>query len=133
MVMEKKDKPKFNVLNLGFRKRVKARWRKPRGTHNKKRMGMKWAGASPNIGYRNPKALRGLRPDGKKEVLVHNVAELEGLKDVVVRVASSVGAKKREMIDKKAKSLKLKIANVRKAKEKKEAKKEAKKPEAKKK
>ncbi len=118
MIMEKKDKPKFNVLNLGFRKRVKPRWRKPRGTHNKKRMGFAWTGASPSIGYRNPEALRGTRPDGSREVLVHNVAELEGLKGVAVRVASAVGTKKRELIEKKAKSMKLKIVNERRKKEK---------------
>jgi large subunit ribosomal protein L32e len=120
MVMKKKKKkPKFNVLNLGFHKRVKARWRKPRGTHNKKRMKKKWAGALPNIGYRNPKAIRDLHPNGHKEVRVHNVAGLEGLKDVLVRIAAAVGARKREEIEKKAKAMKLKIANVKKKKAKK--------------
>lgn len=120
MVMKKKKKkPKFNVLNLGFHKRVKARWRKPRGTHNKKRMKKKWAGALPNIGYRNPKAIRDLHPNGHREVRVHNVAELEGLKDVLVRIAAAVGARKREEIEKKAKAMKLKIANVKKKKAKK--------------
>jgi len=133
MVMEKKNKPKFNVLNLGFYKNVKSRWRKPRGSHNKKRMGFYWAGASPTIGYRNPKALRGLHPGGKKEVLVHNVAELEGLKDVLVRIASAVGAKKRELIEKKAKSMELKILNMKKEKKAKEEKPKAKKAKAEKK
>ena len=36
---KKKNKPTFNVLNYGVKVRVKSRWRKPRGTHNKKRMG----------------------------------------------------------------------------------------------
>ena len=53
MVLDKKNKPKFNVPNLGFFKSVKARWRKPRGTHNKKRMKFQWAGALPKIGYKN--------------------------------------------------------------------------------
>ncbi|MBU0533019.1 50S ribosomal protein L32e [Candidatus Micrarchaeota archaeon] len=111
--MEKKKKPKFNVLNLGFFKKVKDRWRKPRGTHNKKRMKFAWTGALPCIGYRNPKAIRGLHPNGSKEVLVHNVKELDGLNDVTVRISSSVGAQKRKLIEEKAKSLKLKIANIR--------------------
>ncbi len=115
MVMKKKKKkPKFNVLNLGFRKKVKARWRKPRGTHNKKRMKNKWAGALPNIGYRNPKGIRNLRPNGHKEALVHNAAELEELKDVLVRIAAAVGARKREEIEKKAKAMKLKVVNPKK-------------------
>jgi len=111
--MKKKKKPKFNVLNLGFMKRVKDRWRKPRGTHNKKRMKFAWTGAIPGIGYRNPAAVRDLHPNGHKEVLVHNVNDLEGLKDATVRIASAVGARKRKLIEEKAKSMKLKVANVR--------------------
>jgi large subunit ribosomal protein L32e len=107
----KKNKPKFNVLNDGHRKRVPSRWRKPRGTHNKKRMGMEWTGASPSIGYRNPPDVRGLHPDGNMEVLVNNVAELESLQNVSVRIASSVGIRKRKSIEEKAKSLKLRVLN----------------------
>lgn len=110
MIM-KKNKPKFNVLNDGHRKRVPSRWRKPRGTHNKKRMGMEWTGASPNIGYKNPSAIRGLHPDGSREVLVYTVADLEMLKGVSVRIASAVGARKKKSIEEKAKSLKLKVLN----------------------
>jgi large subunit ribosomal protein L32e len=110
MIM-KKDKPKFNVLNDGHRKRVKSRWRKPRGTHNKKRLGMEWTGASPAIGYRNPESVRGNHPSGTKEVLVHNVADLEGLEKVSLRIASGVGARKKKLIEEKAKSMKLKVLN----------------------
>ena len=109
--MEKKNKPAFNVLNDGTRKRVKSRWRKPRGTHNKKRMKLEFTGASPKVGYRNPEQLRGLHPNGKKEVLVQNVKDLEGLKDVLVRIGRSVGSRKRKSIIEKAKSLKLKVLN----------------------
>jgi large subunit ribosomal protein L32e len=118
MVMKKKNKPKFKVLNEGSpsRRRVKARWRKPRGTHNKKRMKMAWTGASPRIGYRNPPAIRGLHPGGSREVLVHNEGELEGLEDVLVRIGSMVGARKREVLEKKADSMKLRVLNKRKKK-----------------
>lgn len=125
--MEKKKKPKFNVLNLGFFKRVKDRWRKPRGTHNKKRMKFEWTGALPNIGYKNPDEIRGLHPNGTREVLVHNVEELDGLKDVTVRIASPVGARKRKLIEEKASSMKLKVANARGKKKKFEPKKKTKK------
>ena len=109
----KKSKPTFNVLNYGFFGAVKSRWRKPRGTHNKKRMKFKWAGAHPRIGYKNHDSVRGLHPSGMKEVLVHNLNELEGLKDVVLRVAGAVGAKKRALIAEKAKAMKLMIVNMR--------------------
>jgi len=110
-MVTRKNKPKFNVLNLGFFRQVKARWRKPRGTHNKKRMKQKWTGASPHIGYRNPLALRGMHPAGLREVLVHNVQGLEGLKGVVVRIGSGVGARKKKLMEEKAKALNLRILN----------------------
>lgn len=118
--MDKKNKPKFNVPNLGFFKSVKARWRKPRGTHNKKRMKASFMGASPKIGYRNPPEMRGLHPSGMKEVIVNNVKEIENLKDVVVRIASSVGGKKRALIEEKAKALHLRIVNMVSAKKEKD-------------
>lgn len=107
----KKKKPKFNVLNLGFFKSVKARWRRPRGTHNRKRMKQKWTGASPHIGYRNALAIRGVHPAGLREVLAHNVQELDGLKNVVVRIAGGVGARKRKAMEEKAKAMSLRILN----------------------
>lgn len=110
--MQKKKKPRFNVSNLGFFKSVKKRWRKPRGTHNKKRMRFKWTGASPRVGYRNPKEVRGLHSSGRKEVLVSNSAELQGLKDVLVRIAATVGARKRKLIADKAKTMNLRIVNM---------------------
>jgi len=113
--MEKKKKPNFNVLNFGFFKSVKSRWRKPRGTHNKKRMKFQWAGASPKIGYRNAPELRDLHPSGMREVLVFNPAGLEGLKGVVVRISSTVGARKRAVVEERAKALKLRVVNASKA------------------
>ncbi len=111
----KKRKPKFNVPNLGFFKSVKKRWRKPRGTHNKKRMKFKFMGASPKVGYRNPDSIRGMHPSGSREVLVNNLAELESLGEakVVVRIASGVGSKKRKALEEKAKTLKLVILNMK--------------------
>jgi large subunit ribosomal protein L32e len=119
IMVKKKKKPTFNVLNLGFKKRVKERWRKPRGTHNKKRMKYKWTGASPSIGYRNPPEIRGILPNGSREVLVNNEAELEGLKEVTIRIAAAVGARKRALIEKKADSMKLTVANKKGGKKKK--------------
>ncbi len=112
--MNKKKKGKFNVLNAGGKrgkKRVKERWRKPRGIDNKKRVREKWAGKSPNIGYKNDARLRGLHPSGKREALVYRPEDLEGLKDVVVRIASSVGKRKRTAILEKAEAMGLRVVN----------------------
>lgn len=113
--VSKKKKPKFNVPNLGFFKGVKSRWRKPRGTHNKKRMKFKFMGALPKIGYKNPVKVRGLHSSGRAEVLVSNLAELDALKEaeVVVRLASALGNKKRKVLEDRAKALKLVILNTK--------------------
>ncbi len=110
---KKKKKPTFNVLNLGFRKQVKARWRRPRGVANKKRRKNEFAGAAPRIGYRNPLAIRHLHPRGKLEMLIENTSALleAKAKNMLVRIASKVGGKKRAVIVEKAKSLGLDIIN----------------------
>ncbi|MCL5433757.1 MAG: 50S ribosomal protein L32e [Candidatus Marsarchaeota archaeon] len=78
MFTKKKNHPKFNVPNFGAknRKRVKERWRKQRGIDNKKRVKKAFAGASPSIGYGNPKEIKGIRKDGKKLMLIHNKNEI---------------------------------------------------------
>ncbi len=113
MVTTKKKKPTFNVPTLGFFKSVKARWRRPRGTHNKKRMKFQWCGALPKVGYRNNLSIRGMHPTGKKEVLVHNLSELEVLKGTscVVRFSSTIGAKKIKIMDEIAKKHNLFVVN----------------------
>jgi large subunit ribosomal protein L32e len=132
--IRKKNKPKFNVQNLGFCKMVKARWRKPRGVGNKKRRKEDWAGASPRVGYRNAVGVRGLHPLGLPEMLVATPSVLNGVKGYVIRIASGVGARKALDIEKAARSAGLMVLNPRKVKPKEaksEAKKETRKPESK--
>lgn len=113
-MVEKKKKPKFNVQNYGFNKKVKQRWRRPRGVANKKRKRLNKAGASPTVGYKNKVSIRYLHPKGLKEVLVSNLKQLDGLKNVLVRISSAVGAKKRVLFMKKAAELKLTVLNPKK-------------------
>lgn len=111
MVPTKKSKPKFNVLNSGFKKRVKPRWRRPRGIDNKKRIRASFAGAHPRIGYKNAPEVRGMHPCGKFEVLVHNAAELRLAAGKAARFATGVGKKKRLDLRKLAAELKVKLLN----------------------
>lgn len=113
--MTKKKKPRFTVPNYK-KKRVKKRWRKPKGIDNKKRIRMKEHGANPKVGYKNSKEDRGKHPLGVKEVMVHNVRELmASTKDVkgkfAVRIGTSVSKRKKESIRKKAKELGVKTLN----------------------
>jgi len=114
--MNKKKKGVFNVPNArGKRrlKRVKERWRKPRGIDNKKRIKKKAHGALPKIGYKNDKRIRGLHPSFKKDVLISNEKELSKLnpEEHVVRIRQSVGKRKRDIIIKEAEKLGLTVIN----------------------
>lgn len=94
--------------------RLGEKWRAPRGPRSKMRLKKAGRPAIVETGYRGPRIVRGFHPCGKREVLVHNVKELEGLNPslYVVRIASSVGRKKRIEIIKKAQSLNIKVVNI---------------------
>ncbi len=103
----KRRHPKFNVPNFGARsrKRVPERWRKQRGIDNKKRIKKSFMGAEPNIGYRNPEGIRGVRASGKRLIVVHNVDELtlaRGAQNYEVAIAHGVSKRKRAQIVKAA-------------------------------
>ncbi|MCL4378944.1 MAG: eL32 family ribosomal protein [Candidatus Marsarchaeota archaeon] len=105
--MMKRSHPKFNVPNFGARsrKRVPERWRKQRGIDNKKRTKKSFMGAEPNIGYGNPKSVRGVRASGKRLIVVHNVDELvlaKGAQNYEVAIAHGVSKRKRAQIVKAA-------------------------------
>ncbi|GEM_PF-232397 len=120
MAIKKRKHPKFLRPNYGrsSRSRIKKNWRRPRGIDNKKRLKIKYMGASPSIGYGQPAAIRGFHPRGKPEVLVQTPADLEGLKDVVIRIAGGVGRLKRAAIEKLAASKGLHVLFVKKYPEK---------------
>lgn len=121
---KKKAKPKFNVLNYGFFKAVKERWRKPRGTANKKRRKKKWAGALPKIGYKNTEAFRGLREDGRKEILVRGMPDINLVKSLpkderarlCLRFSSSLSKRTRARMMEAIGSLGVAVANAGKSK-----------------
>jgi large subunit ribosomal protein L32e len=94
-------------------KRVKESWRRPRGIHSKIRIRKKGKIKMPSVGYGAPKELRFLHPSGLKEVLVSNLKDLEKVdpKTQEIRIAHTVGEKKRKEIIKKAEEMKIKILN----------------------
>jgi len=116
MAIKKRKHPQFLRPNYGrsSRSRIKIAWRRPRGIDNKKRLKIKYMGESPSIGYRQPKAIRYNHPKGLPEVLVQTPADLTGLKNVVIRIAGSVGRLKRAAIEKLAASMKLHVVYIKK-------------------
>lgn len=92
-------------------KKLGEKWRKPRGRHHKMRTYLGGKLSSPAIGYRTRAEVRGLHPSGYREVLVHNLKDLESIdkKTQAVRISGKVGKRKREIILKEVEKLKLKV------------------------
>ncbi|MEM1559611.1 MAG: 50S ribosomal protein L32e [Candidatus Bathyarchaeia archaeon] len=93
--------------------RVDENWRKPRGVSSKMRRRMRGWPRIVSIGYGSPRIVRGLHPSGFREVLVYREEDLEGLDPErdAVRIAHTVGMRKRRAILDKARKLGLKVLN----------------------
>lgn len=96
-----------------YKKLSRTGYRRGKGLGNKMRIGFSYRTPVVSIGFRGPKAVRGLHPSGFREVLVHNEKELKGLdaKTQAVRIGGTVGSKKRSALEGKAKDLGLRILN----------------------
>ncbi|WP_137284897.1 50S ribosomal protein L32e [Halorussus salinisoli] len=106
-------KPQFNRQDYHKKKRTPTSWRRPRGQLSKQRRGIKGKGPTVEAGFRTPKAVRGKHPSGFEEVRVHNVDDLEGVDGdtEAVRIASKVGARKRERIEEQAEENGIRVLN----------------------
>lgn len=110
---QKAKKPVFRQTDSHKKKKLEDKWRRPRGLHNKMRIGIKGKSALVKAGYGSPARVRGLHPSGFEEVLVSNINQLEHInaKTQAVRISGSVGRKKRQLIQNKAVELGLKVLN----------------------
>lgn len=108
-----KKRPKFIRFECWRYKKLKINWRRPRGIDSKVRKNFKGALAHPNIGYRNPRKVRGLHASGFEEVLVHSVKDLEKVnpKKQVVKIGHDVGRRKRVILQDRADELSILILN----------------------
>ncbi len=110
---KRQGKPQFNRQDHHKKKRVPTSWRRPRGNLSKQRLGIKGKGDTVEAGYRTPTEVRGLHPSGFEEVRVHNVDGLEGVDGdtQAVRIASTVGGRKRERIEETAEDRGIRVLN----------------------
>lgn len=111
--MKAVKKPKFTRQESWRYIRVKDSWRKPRGKTSRMRRKIKGWPRKVSVGYGKPRAKRGTHPSGLIEALVHNPQDLYGLDPgkEAVRIASTVGEKKKLEIMSKAAELNLKVLN----------------------
>ena len=103
--------PNYRAKN---RKRVSARWRKQRGTDNKKRLELKAYGSVPKIGYKKGSEARFSRVDGSFELLVHDEKELVAVSSSsghIAVFAHGLSKRKRAALQQIADARGIKIAN----------------------
>ena len=111
----KANKPKFQGQEVWRYKRIRDRWRRPRGVDSKMRMDAKGWPRMVNVGYGGPRTARHLHPSGYTEIIVRNLGQIDGLDPTMqaIRIARNVGGKKRREIITRAKEKKLHVLNPR--------------------
>ena len=113
---QKKKTPTFRRQEWFRYKRLsRTGWKKPRGDDSSQRKNRKYRSALVRVGHGKIAAARGLHPSGFEEVLVNNSSDLEGLdpETQAVRVAKTVGNRKRSAIHDRADDLGLRVLNRR--------------------
>ena len=115
----KNKKPAFVRAESWKYDRFSVSWRRPRGLDNKIRRKIKGWPPGASTGYKGPKIARGLHPSGYREVIVFNIAGLSTIdpNTQAVRIAHTVGKRKRADIIAEAKKLNIKILNIQVSKE----------------
>ncbi|MGB1485616.1 MAG: 50S ribosomal protein L32e [Poseidonia sp.] len=113
---QKKKTPSFRRTEWFRYKRLsRSGWRAPHGMDNKQRRNYKYRGSLVRIGHGKVAAARFLHPSGFREVMVHNIADLEAIdpETEAARVGASVGGRKREHIYARADELGVRVLNRR--------------------
>ncbi|MDH4213145.1 MAG: 50S ribosomal protein L32e [Candidatus Thorarchaeota archaeon] len=105
--------PKFHAENAHRWTRISRRWRKIRGIDSYTRQKKKGRIAMVSPGYRTPKAIRYLHPSMYKEVPVYRPSDLESLDPDIhaVRIAATVGGRKRQDILERADARLIRVLN----------------------
>ena len=119
MNMQRK-KPRFIRQGGTYLKRLGEKWRRPKGNQSKLRMHHKSRGSLPDPGYGSPRELRYMHPSGFKEKMIFNLNDLNSVnpEKEAIRIASTIGRKKKLQIMEYANANKIKVLNPFKTEEK---------------
>jgi large subunit ribosomal protein L32e len=95
--------------------RLGKKWRSSKGIRSKMRLKKRSRAPIVETGYRGPALVRGVRMDGKVEVMAFRVEDLAKVdkEKQVVRISGNVGKRKRKDILEKAKALEITVLNQR--------------------
>ena len=92
-------RPKFIQQDHQKRAELAKKWRRPKGMHSKVRHGIWGRPACVNIGFRGPKAVRGMDASGLMPVLVNNVEQLANIDPKIQgAIIGHIGARKKVQV-----------------------------------
>lgn len=75
----KKKKPEFVRQDAHKIKRLKKKWRKPKGLHSKMRHGFRGYRRCVQVGWGSPAKVKGLHKSGMKMRVVHSIKDMIGI------------------------------------------------------
>ena len=113
---QKKKTPAFKRTEWFRYKRLsRSGWRAPHGMDSKQRRNYRYRGSLVRVGHGKVAGARGLHPSGFREVMVHNLNDLESIdpETQAARIGRTVGGRKREHIHARADELGIRVLNRR--------------------
>ena len=111
--MNTRKKIKFNRYKSVNQVKLKNRWRKPKGMHNKVRLKKKGHVPKVSIGYGTKKRLRNFYNSTIDYQMINNLNDLNNINKKTILISKSIGLRKRIEILKKAKELGLNVIKVK--------------------
>ncbi|MEM3857303.1 MAG: eL32 family ribosomal protein [Thermoprotei archaeon] len=96
ILVKRRSLPSFSRPNHWTRSKLSTSWRRPKGIDHKVRHSYKGYPPQVKVGYRTPRATRGLHPCGLRPAVVSNISELSSLDPSVdcVILSSKLGGRR---------------------------------------